>query len=450
MSSVTARVIARSLRGNRLYGTQAVARQADSLAATKTKLPNGLTVASVNNDSPLSRISFVVNAGARKEGLDEIGITHALRRVANLGTKSFNTVEMTRTIQMVGAYFSCTSTRELMIYTLTGKKGPQMEELVSVLGSIVTEPLYNFWELDATYKNYMAMDLAILQNSPNAKLAELLHNAAYRGTLGRSLYAPEHMVGKYTQEQLCGYVKNNYVQNRMALIGVGIGHDVLESVGNKLEIGSSSSASDEKALYCGGERMQETTGDIAYVAVANEGVSCTSKDYTTAMVLQMLMGTDTRIKYTDSASRLSQALGQVTSKPFSVSCLNMNYSDSGLFGFHIQGDAGDIDKMVKKATEQFASVTKGTVTDQEVAAAKYKTKAAIAMHYESEETLLSDLSQQIFTQEQFYDLADINKAVDAIQTADVVNLAKRIVNGTSSVAATGNVQNVPHLTELLK
>ncbi|KAJ8319159.1 hypothetical protein KUTeg_004250 [Tegillarca granosa] len=448
MTSVASRVIARSLRGNRFYGTQAAVKQAESLVASR-KLPNGLTVVSVNENSPVKKVAVAVNAGARYEKIDELGVTHALRRGANLGTSSFSTIEITKNIQVIGGNFSCTSTRELMLYCFTGVNSVMLDKVISLMGSITTEPLFNFWEL-AELKKQMTTDLAFLENNPNAKLVELLHNAAYRGTLGRSLYASEHRLEKLSQEQLLGYVGNNYVRDRMALIGVGVELEQLESLGSTWEIGSPSSSDNEKVVYCGGERLHDTGGDMAYVAVANEGVGSTSKEFLTSIVLQMIMGTEPSIKYAGCTSRLGQAVSQGTNKPFSVSCLNMNYSDSGLFGFHIQGYAGDIDKMVKKASEQFASLTKGGLTDQEVARAKNKTKAAIAMKAESSESIVSDLAEQVFTHGQFFDLADINRAVDAIQTADVVNLAKKIVNGTSSLAATGNCQNVPHLPELFK
>jgi hypothetical protein len=48
-----------------------------------TKLPNGLTVASIENYSPISHVAVIVNAGSRMESADDIGVSHALRVAAS-------------------------------------------------------------------------------------------------------------------------------------------------------------------------------------------------------------------------------------------------------------------------------------------------------------------------------------------------------------------------------
>ncbi len=50
---------------------------------------------------------------------------------------------------------------------------------------------------------------------------EDIHSAAFRDTLGRSIYAPEYMVGKYNTEMLLEYVQQHYTAENMALVGVG-------------------------------------------------------------------------------------------------------------------------------------------------------------------------------------------------------------------------------------
>ena len=49
-----------------------------------SKLSNGLTVASVENHSPISRIGLLVNAGSRYESTANQGISHCLRSYAHL------------------------------------------------------------------------------------------------------------------------------------------------------------------------------------------------------------------------------------------------------------------------------------------------------------------------------------------------------------------------------
>ena len=51
-----------------------------------------------------------------------------------------------------------------------------------------------------------------------------------------------------------------------------------------------------------------------------------------------------KIKYSMGASRLEKAVLPVASQPAGVSSFNFNYSDSGLFGFHIVAHESDATK----------------------------------------------------------------------------------------------------------
>ncbi len=49
-----------------------------------TKLPNGIVVASIETNNPITRLSAVVNVGARNEDYDSLGATHVIRSGCNL------------------------------------------------------------------------------------------------------------------------------------------------------------------------------------------------------------------------------------------------------------------------------------------------------------------------------------------------------------------------------
>ena len=64
-------------------------------------LSNGLTVASLENHSPVTTIGVVVKAGSRNEGHDNAGVSHALRIASGLATKKNSAFTIVRNIQQV-------------------------------------------------------------------------------------------------------------------------------------------------------------------------------------------------------------------------------------------------------------------------------------------------------------------------------------------------------------
>ena len=68
-----------------------------------SKIPNGVTVVSVENHSPITRIAAVINTGSRDEKHDERGVTHALRVYSGLATKNYSQFGLSRTLNQIGA-----------------------------------------------------------------------------------------------------------------------------------------------------------------------------------------------------------------------------------------------------------------------------------------------------------------------------------------------------------
>ena len=62
-------------------------------------------------------------------------------------------------------------------------------------------------------------------------------------------------------------------------------------------------------------------------------------------IVSTALGTGPRIKYSSGSNKLSKAIGAVASQPSMAAAFNSNYSDTGLFGVHIVGQANDIGKV---------------------------------------------------------------------------------------------------------
>lgn len=322
---------------------------------------------------------------------------------------------------------------------------------LKTLQNVITAPVFKPWEL-ADIQPRLALDLATLKAQPNAWVYDLLHHAAFRDTLGRSLYAPEHSIGKYSPEQLLHYMKTYYSSGRMALVGIGVNHDdFVEMAQHWMPFASAPLAAD-KAKYCGGEVRVNTGGDLTYAALAVEGPSLAGKDLLHAAVLQNILGMGPTIKYSlgTSTSRLGQAVAQATTQPFAISCINANYTDNGLFGFYAITQPDEMEKVLRAAYNQFVAITKKGLEEHEVAVAKKQLKAQIGMYLETYESQLQDLGEQALGSDQILSTEDLFKFVDAINTSDVTDVAKKLVSGKPSMAAVGNTARTPYLDQLLQ
>ena len=131
-----------------------------------------------------------------------------------------------------------------------------------------------------------------------------LHATAFQGQpLGRTILGPKENIASIQRDDLVGYIKQNYLADRMVLVGSGgIPHQQLVGLAEKHFLSlprepptssaiASAAAQKVRPDFVGSEvRMRDDTIPTANIAIAVEGVSWKDDDYFTALVTQAIVG----------------------------------------------------------------------------------------------------------------------------------------------------------------
>ncbi|NP_001001589.1 cytochrome b-c1 complex subunit 2, mitochondrial [Danio rerio] len=453
----------RGIRGisqlsRRLYAAQA-ARKVDFAAAGEplkfvpqevqvTKLPSGLVIASLENYSPASRIGVLVRAGSRYETTDNLGVTHLLRLAASLTTKGASAFRICRGVEAVGGSLSVSSSRETMSYTVDCLRD-HIDTVMEYLINVTTAPEFRAWEVsDLTGR--VNLDKKLAKQTPQIGVIEDLHAAAYKNALSNSLYCPDFKIGQITTEQMHTFVQNNFTSARMALVGLGVDHDMLKQVGEQfLNIRSGAGTVGSKALYRGGEVRHQTGAGLVHALVAIEGASATSAEATAFSVLQHVLGAGPRVKRgSSSTSTLTQAISKVTALPFDASAFNANYTDSGLFGLYTICQANAVNDVIKAAVGQVNAIAQGNLAAADLSKAKNQLTADYLMSIESSEGLMDVIGTHVLSEGTYHTPEAVTQKINAVSSADVVNVAKKFMSGKKTMASSGNLVNTPFVDEI--
>lgn len=448
------RSVASVIQGRSL-AAQAAAKQAEHrFKATPqdvkiTKLPSGVVVASLEDYSPVSRIAVVYGAGSRHEPANALGITHSLRVAANQGSKKATAFGIAKNIQQIGGSLSCITTREQVIYSVSCLRN-NLATGIEQLNNVATGHDFKPWEVQDAAK-VQRQDLELYHHSPEAQLIEAIHKAAFRDTLGQSLYMPADRIGAYGVHDLEAFVKSHYVAHNAALAGVGIDHDVLVHLAKKFTFAPGQTSEHKKAKYHGGELRLDQRSRLVHAAIVTEGVAIDSADVLPLGVLQLVLGTGPYVKYSNNlaSSKVAKAAASATTHPFAASAICAVYSDSGLFGFQVTADAKDAGKVLKAVVSAVAQATKNTITDAEVQRAKHKLKTCCHMDAESSAERLEWIGAEVLLAGQVYGLEQFDSEVDKVTLEDINRVAKKILNGKPTMAAVGDLSSTPYLDELV-
>ncbi|XP_029293100.1 ubiquinol-cytochrome c reductase core protein 2a [Cottoperca gobio] len=413
-----------------------------------SKLPNGLVIASLENNSPLSSVGVFVKAGSRHETVDNQGVSHVLRLAANLTTKGASAFKICRSVEALGGSLSVTSSRETTVYT-AGCLRDHLDSLSEYLIKVITAQEFRPWEVD-DLTSRVKIDKALAQLYPQIGVIDKLHEAAYKNALSNSLYCPDYMVGRVSSTQLQSFIDANFTTGRMALVGLGVKHSVLRQMGEGLlSVRSGAGAPVAKAVYRGGELRMHNTDDLVHALITSEGGVTGSAEANAFSVLQRILGDGPHVKRgSNITSKLSQGIAKATTQPFDATAFNASYSDSGLFGLYTIAQADSAGKVIKAAIAQVSSVAEGNVSEEDMTRAKNQAKAEYLMSIESSEGLMEEIGAQALTTAA-YQLPDaVLQVIDGVTQDDVVNAAKKFVDGKKTMAASGHLVNTPFVDEV--
>ncbi|XP_063698657.1 cytochrome b-c1 complex subunit 2, mitochondrial [Culicoides brevitarsis] len=403
-----------------------------------TTLPSKMVVASCESNSPVSRVSIVFRAGSRNETSDSLGATHLLRIAAGLSTKNATGFAITRNLQEVGGNLSCTTDRELVAYNVEVTRN-HLETGLKFLEAAVTGQVFKPWELADNAKRVKE---DIKRISDCVKALELVHEASFDGGLGNSIFCPKHKAGKLSSETLQHYFASTCTANRCAVVGINVDHQQL--VGYAQSLGLDSGAGpDSVSKHVGPSEIRwEKGGNVASVAVAAEGVGWKNqKEALAHLVLQYAAGVGPHTKYGANNGALTK---QVTGCA-SVKTLNACYSDTGLFGFVVSGEAKAVGQAVETGVKTMKSCS---VSDDDIKRGKEALKAAVAFAMESEAGLVDCMGQQAGTLGTVQSLAETCAAIDGVSASDVKSAARNLQTKKVSVGAVGNLSHVPRVNQL--
>lgn len=429
----------------RAAAARGFAAQAQAAAACRgsadvqcTNLPNKMTVASAESGAAVARVSIVYRAGSRNETADNLGASHVLRAAAGLSTKTATTFGITRNLQQVGSSLTATSDRETITYTVAVTKD-ELETGLKFLEAAATGQVFKPWEL-ADLTTRVKADIARVPTEVEA--VESLHKAAFHSGLGNSVFCPGYNAGKHSSETMQHYVAANCTAARAAVAGVGVDHQLLVGFAQSLNLQSGSSSESKVDSFNSSEIRHERGGNRAAVAVATQAPGWNSLNECLAgYVLQYAAGTGPVTKRGANNGALTKQIGEGVAS----SALYSSYSDNGLFGFVVAGNAKEVGKAVEAGVKGLRSLN---VSDADVARGKAGVYSWIAEYLECHGTLAFDLGEQAALLGKIYKKAEILAAIESVSTSDVQAAARKLASGKLAVGAVGNLSSVPYLCSL--
>ncbi|KAJ2024413.1 ubiquinol-cytochrome c reductase core subunit 1 [Coemansia sp. S85] len=329
---------------------------ASGVAPTVLSTANGIKVAAIEGqpDSPLASISLVINHGSRFETASTSGAAHYLKAFGFRNTQERTSFRTVREAELNGATLTASATRENITYTVQCFRDA-LPYFVDILGDIAAATKFSEHEFRDIAKLVKFESLGAREN-PVARVLDGVHQAAFRGGLGNSLYALDSSPVQ-TGDAVREYAASAMQSGRLAVVATGVDAPTLAALVAESKLAGLTSgtaaAADAKAKFTGGgHQIYESAAPVSYYALAF------GSEPSAAPVLASLLGAQRRLKWGAGASPLAKL---AFAEGFSAESFSFSYSDAALVGVLVSAPSAQI----QAAVEKVAEVVKSSVAKAE-------------------------------------------------------------------------------------
>ena len=297
-----------------------------------TQLPGGATVVSVT--VPHTRaisFSILLRAGSRFETDALAGVSHFVEHIVFKGTNGWPTAKsISEAIEGVGGSLNASTGREIVTYWARVPE-PKFEQAVSVISSLVTEPINNPDEVEKE-RDVILEELAMSRDDPHSRIGMISDEVTFPGhALGRDIAGTPESLNNIDRDELAGFMDAQYVPSSVvvAVAGNRTHAEVVDTVGGRLgdwKVDAPPAARETTIGVASGQavRVENWEGEQANFVLTMPGIRHEDPDRWALSLMNVILGDG-------MSSRLFQRIREELALAYSVYSFPVAHSDQGHF-----------------------------------------------------------------------------------------------------------------------
>lgn len=382
----------------------------------------------VVSENPVVRsvaLGVFVGAGAVTEPPEQSGISHLIEHMVFKGTEKRTAFDIVNETDSIGAQINAfTSKSSTCFYTVS--QDIHAEKCAEVLADMYFNPKFAPDDLDKERKVVLE-ELSESEDTPDDICMEKLSSAFYKGhPLEKSILGTRKTLRALSSEDLHAYKRAHYVPSNTVISVAGniTAERAAELVKKYFVRGTEEAARSprtplEKAPMDGHFAHKKKEIEQAHIAFGFPGVAYDTPDSLTARVLASVFGTE-------MSSRLFQSVREKLGLCYSIVGYPSSYENNGCFIIYTATNPQNVAAAVKAIREEILLLVSEGITEEELRKGKEQIKTALVLGQESTSAMMRAFGRHALQTGKLYEIDEQIAEIDAITSADVMNLARKI------------------------
>ncbi len=412
-----------------------------------TTLSNGLRIITDSVDSVQSvALGIWAGVGARNEIASNNGVAHMVEHMLFKGTKIRSSQEIAEVIENVGGHMNAYTSREVTSYHMHLLKDhtPLALDVLSDMYQNSTMPA----EEIERERHVILQEIGMCNDTPDDLIFDHYYETAYPDqALGAPILGTTDIVSKMSREALQSHIDTNYNTTNTVISAAGnISHDdfvsLVEDKFGALRAGDK--AKNYAANYQGGEHRLDKELEQSHLIIGFQGISRLDDNLYAAQALSNILGGG-------MSSRLFQEVREKRGLVYSIFSFHTAHQDDGQFGIYAGTGPTDLEELVPVVCDEVAKAS-STITDEELSRAKAQLKSSMLMARENMMTRADQHAKVLIHRDRVFDQNDIVQKIEALQVADLQNIAAQIFASKPTIVGLGPLEKLApyeHIAEKL-
>ena len=267
-----------------------------AMAPKRSVLSNGMVLLTSEQRSlPIVSIEMLIDAGARHESAEHAGLAHLTSKVLADGTAKRNALQISDTLDFIGASLDTGCGDDLATISMTILK-KDLAVGLELLGEILTGASFPLAEIDRQKQAIMASIRAKAED-PGSVAAEAFAAALFPGSAyGRPVEGTEASVKRLNRQQVQEFFQRYYRPNRtiMSVVGDVTEPEISAALSQVLKNWSKGEASKPPSVPIQNDstRIMRVNKDLtqANIILGHVGVPRGDPDYYAIQVMNYILG----------------------------------------------------------------------------------------------------------------------------------------------------------------
>jgi predicted Zn-dependent peptidase len=396
-------------------------------------LADGVRVVSERVENVRSvALGFWIGTGSAMESDGQAGMSHLLEHMLFRGTARYRSREIDEIFDAMGAEINAGTDREsTSLYTRVLDR--HLPRAFDVAAEMLWRP--RFEDLDAE-REVVLEEIAMYEDDPQDRVFDLLGHAVFgEHPLGRATIGTAEVVGAVTPERLRAFHQERYTPERVVIAAAGsVDHDALvelaEAAAGEGRPGHPFEPLSDPRFE---RRVRFLVKDTEqyHVCLGGRGISRHDERRFALRVLEGVLGGT-------SSSRLFQEVRERRGLAYSVFCFSSQHAHTGEVGLYVGTRPENLNEALATIARELERSVEDPATPQELDRSRENLKGRVALSLESTSSRMNRLGGALLGDMPILSIDEIVDRIDAVQIADVRELARELFAPESlSVAGIG-------------